>query len=117
MNKLVQIVLTSALAVACSAQAPINETYYGCIGQSERECETRIERIAGVKLRTGHFRNCAWHAARASADLDADLGQEICRLRQGTLRATTRLRSEKGGRCGYVVDKIVCHVSASGQRP
>jgi hypothetical protein len=116
MNRLVQIVLISTLAIVLSAQAPINETYYGCIGQSERECETRIERIAGVKLRTGHFRNCTWHAGRAPADLDADLGQEICRLRQGTLRATTRLRSDKGGRCGYAVDKIVCHVT-SGQRP
>ena len=110
------IALAAMLSTAASAQG-INETYYGCVGQSEADCETRIARMAGVKLRTTHYRNCAWQASRRSGNIEDDLGQEICRQHNGTLRAAVRMRTDKGGRCGYAIDRIVCSFSATAPRP
>ncbi|HEX2726503.1 MAG TPA: hypothetical protein VHN20_11845 [Beijerinckiaceae bacterium] len=110
------IALAAVLSTAASAQG-INETYYGCIGQSEADCESRIARIAGVKLRTTHYRNCAWQASRRSGSVEDDLGQQICRQHSGTLRAAVRMRTDKGGRCGYAIDRIVCSFSATAPRP
>jgi hypothetical protein len=117
MMRFAQFVLASVLSTAAHAQVSINETYYGCIGQNERDCESKTARTAGVKLRTNHYRNCAWQTARRSETLDNDLGQEICRQHNGTLRAAVRMRTEKGGRCGYGIDRIVCSFSAPMPRP
>jgi uncharacterized protein YdbL (DUF1318 family) len=113
MMRFTAIALASVLSTAAQAQGPINETYYGCIGQSETDCENKIARIAGVKLRANHYRNCAWQNARRSGNLENDLGQEICGQHNGNLRTAVRMRTEKGGRCGYAIDRIVCSFSAA----
>jgi hypothetical protein len=115
--RLTVIALASALATAAHAQTAINETYYGCIGQSETDCDVRIARIVGVKLRANHYRNCAWQNARRSGNIENDLGQEICREHNGILRAAVRMRTEKGGRCGYAIDRVVCSFSGTAPRP
>ena len=111
------IAFASVLSTAAYAQGPINETYYGCIGQSEVDCDNRIARMVGVKLRATHYRSCAWQSGRRSASIEDDLGQEICRQHNGTLRAAVRMRTDKGGRCGYAIDRVVCSFSASAPRP
>ena len=111
------IALASVLSTAAHAQGQINETYYGCVGQSEADCDSRIARLAGVKLRTTHYRNCAWQSGRRSGNIEDDLGQEICRQHNGILRAAVRMRTDKGGRCGYAIERIVCSFSAPGPRP
>jgi hypothetical protein len=111
------IALASVLATATYAQSAINETFYGCIGQSETDCDTRIARVVGVKLRATHYRNCIWQSGRRAGNIEDDLGQEICRQHNGILRAAVRMRTDKGGRCGYAIDRVVCSFSATAPRP